>query len=580
MKKSFGSVGLKSHGGSRGLFVMSAILLTAATNTALAGGGPLRPIAECMIRQGDRWLALWGYDNTTEDTIHQGVGLGNEFVPTPQDRGQPEVFFPGDHHCVLWTEQPADSSLTWRLCAPGASCNSGIAGPNTPACTDQFPPERVSSTLKGSLLIFSKVEIKWSADGETLLQDTFLDFSNDYPQNVDVQAYFINGDIPLREERDPDTGAITQTFEPGWNTADCRFKLTAGQPHYWSAATGSDKCQQFTVIDGQGPGRLDPETLGAQRILRGYVVMWAVKFDNERNLWAEIRWNHLKGDGVIVNFENGTAWEYNAWAFQSGCVGHGEFNGTPGVLLLNGVEYSKPFAELLLDFYGPGSEAFGGGGRTVQVLTDLTVHPVPVDLRQDNFGPVLTKVEAEVCNEFESCQSGTRRCVCCWDQTMLDVWSSNVPGAPNLFRSLTTDKGKALLRAASSTDCDFEDHCGLDDSREPIMIEEGDRLGIRGLGSGPTPILGLATKFLAFTGGGAAPTQATAGMNIVGAGGDPLNPNDPSAFILYDIQHGSDELRDDTNRNDVNRPGSASKPAVPSDRQTTLRTEVEPVPAE
>jgi len=30
----------------------------------------------------------------------------------------------------------------------------------------------------------------------------------------------------------------------------------------------------------------------------------------------------------------------------------------------------------------------------------------------------------------------------------------------------------------------------------------------------------------------------------------------------------------------VNRPGNVSKPAVPSDRATTLRTIVEPVPSE
>jgi hypothetical protein len=432
------------------------------------------------------------------------------------------------------------------------------------------------------LLIFSKVEIKWSADGNTLLQDTFLDFSNDYPQNVDVQAYFINGDVALEELRD-DAGGIIQNFEPGWNTADCRFKLTAGQPHYWSAATGSDKCQAFTVLDGQGPGRPDPETQGANRILRGYVVMWAVDFDSERNLWAEIRWNHLKGDAVIVNFTNGTAWEYNAWAFQAGCADHGEFTGSPGVLLLNGVEYSKPFSELLLDFYKPGSLVFSNGEeRTVQVQTDLTLHPVSVDLRQDNFGPVLTKVVADVCNEFESCNSGARRCICCWDQTMLDVWSNNIGGAVNTFRALSTDKGKALLTADESTDCNFEDHCG-DVNRRPSLREETGRLGIRVPACGgqpiPDPVLGLATKFLSFTGGGL-PLQASAGMNIVGAGGDPLNRCDPSAFILYDIAHGSEELRNDTNRDDVNRPGSVSKPAVPSDRQTTLRTEVDPVPAE
>jgi len=548
--------------------------LNVMATASMAIDPDLLPLVECILKVDGTWHTLWGYNNRDGETKHEEVGNLNRFTTPPDDRGQPEFFFPGEHRCAFWTEQPADSSLTWTL-----RSNTATADGSSPECTDQFPPERVSSSAKGSLLIFSKVEIKWSGSGQSLqlLQDTFLDFSNDYPQDVDVQAYFVNGDIALEEERDPTTGSIIQTFEPGWNTADCRFKLTGGQPHYWSAAHGSNKCQPFAVLDAQGPGRLDPEAPGTtNRVLRGYVIMWAVDFDSERNLWAEIRWNHLKGDGILVNYANGTAWEYNAWSFQAGCATHGEFTGTPGVLLLNGVEYSKPFSELHLDFYDIlGSEPLSGGGRMVQTMTDLTLHPVPIDLRQDNFGPVLTKVVADVCDENESCNSGARRCICCWDQTLLNVWPDNIGGAINTF-DLRTSKGKARLTAGDSVECDFEDHCGLDESRRPILLEETTRLGLRRRSDDPVPILGLATKFLAFTGGGT-PEQATAGMNIPGSGGD---AGDPSSFILYDIQHGSDEIREDTDRNDVNRPGNVSKPAVPSDRATTLRTIVEPVPSE
>ena len=64
------------------------------------------------------------------------------------------------------------------------------------AASAQAP--RVSSTQKGSLLIFSKVEIKWDLDGN-VIQDTFVDMSNDYPADVVVQGYFINGDVELEE---------------------------------------------------------------------------------------------------------------------------------------------------------------------------------------------------------------------------------------------------------------------------------------------------------------------------------------------------------------------------------------------
>jgi hypothetical protein len=311
--------------------------------------------------------------------------------------------------------------------------------------------------------------------------------------------------------------------------------------------------------------------------------MWAVKFDSTRNIWAEIRWNHLKGDVVIVNYPNGTAWEYNAWSFQSGNVHHGEFTGSPGVLLLNGVEYSDVFSELILDFYKPGSLVLSrqGGGITAAVNTDLTVHPVPVDLRQDNFGPVLTKVVAEVCTESESCQSGTRRCVCCWDQTMLDVWDNNIANAVNLFRSLSTDKGKARLTASDSNDCNFERHCGMEESRRKRLWEDDtNRIRLPRGENEPMPILGLATKFIAFSGG--LTEQSTAGMNLVG-GCPPIGC--PDTFILYDIATGGSEIRDGDVREQINRPGdsdlksTASRDRV-SDRSSTVRDGVETRPSE
>ena len=397
------------------------------------------------------------------------------------------------------------------------------------------------------MLIFSKVEIKWDGTG-TLIQDTFLDFTNDYPDAVWVQAYFINGDIELEELADAD-GDIIQGFEPGWNTADCRFPLTANQPHYWSAATGSDKCQPFVVLDPDGPGRSNPETGNGERILRGYVVMWAVTFNESQNLWEEIRWNHLKGDAVIVNYQNGTAWEYNAWAAQARCGLHGEplpdcvdfdDNGVcceaeviPGNLDLDGFQYDVAFDTLLLDFYGSGSTILSGGGVTASVNTDLTVHAVDADLRQDGCGPVLTKVEAEIWNEFESKFSGTRRCVCCWDQTLLSDWSRSEV-IPNHFKrsALRTDKGKARLDGVYSTECDYEELCGQTAYQKRRNCDVGT---VYSSWSENAAILGLATKFIAFS-GGISPEQATAGMNLVGTGRE-------AGTIRADVMYGAEELR-------------------------------------
>lgn len=392
---------------------------------------------------------------------------------------------------------------------------------------------RVSANQKGSALIFSKVEIRWTADGSTLLSDTFLDLSNDADSDgVDVQAYFINGDVELEEEciGDPCT-EIVQTFEPGWNTADCRFHLTKNQPHYWSAAHGSNKCQAFSVLDMDGPGRLDPDDGNRTRILRGYVVMWAVKFNREageNGQWQEIRWNHLKGDALILNYVEGTAWEYNAWAFQARIGPNGGFLPEAGVLSLDGNEYDYPFGQLLLDFYASGSTALSGGGVTVNLDTELTLHAVEVDLRQDNNGPVITKADINVCNEFESCFSGTRRCICCWDSKDLSAYSRN-SGIPNYFlrSKLGTDKGAARIEGNYSTECDGEVAYDLCGSRFQAKS---------------AALLGVAVKRLTFSND----DVATAGMNLVGL-------ETEAATVRYDIANGSGEARDGATRTSFSR---------------------------
>ncbi|MCH9035138.1 MAG: hypothetical protein IID42_11670, partial [Planctomycetes bacterium] len=259
-------------------------------------------------------------------------------------------------------------------------------------------------------------------------------------------------------------------------------------------------------------------------------------------------WNHLKGDAVLVNYLNGTAWEYNAWSFQARSGVHGQRTGGAGFINLDGVEFDAPYASLLLDFYATGSTVLSGGGESVMVDTDLTLHAVSADLRQDGCGPVLTKVEAEIWNEFEAKFSGTRRCICCWDQTMLSDWVRSV-AIPNHFTrsQLRTDKGKARLDGVASIECDYEELCGptafqkrwnnCADQSAPGVA--GVRLGFFD-GSEDAAILGLATKFLAFSPSG---DMDTAGMNLVGAGTE-------EAIIRFDLEQGPSELRD-TRRSSV-----------------------------
>ena len=417
---------------------------------------------------------------------------------------------------------------------------------------------RISSSKKGSLLLYSKVEVKWSEDGSTLLQDTFLDISNDFAGSVFVQGYFINGDMPLEAlcDAQPCTpGNIIQAAEPGWNTADCRFELTANQPHYWSAAEGSMKCQSFVVLDDEGPGRPDPETGGTTRVLRGYALFYAVDFNPEpavgdTGAWEEILWNHLHGDAVVVNYAEGSAWEYNAWAFQARAASHGMPLPTPGILRLDGIEYDAPYSTLLMDFYGVGSTALSSEGELATVHTDLTVHPVGADLRQDGCGPVMTKVESEIWNENESKFSGTRRCICCWDQTMLSDWA-RTDFVPNHFwrSALKTDKGKARLEGVASLECDYSTICGLDAYEVLGRPEcEGATAGANGFGrlaSKDAALLGLTTKFITF-GAGAGMRHDSSGLNLTGSGAQ-------TAVIQLDVATGPAQARDGSQRGSYDR---------------------------
>lgn len=386
----------------------------------------------------------------------------------------------------------------------------------TPAMAQQ---DRVSATEKGSLLIFSKVELRWTptAGGQfDLQQDTFLDLANDFPGLVFVKMYFVNGDPPL--EAVPGG----ERAHPGWNWVDNTIILTPNQPTYWSALSGEPAgVSPFTALDpGFPPGRPDPESM--DRVLRGYVLAWAVLPTGE-----EIRWNHLKGDATIVNYgklvDAGQpfAWEYNAYAFQvvSPTNNGEETDGMPGILALDGVEYAPCFDLLLLDFYAVGSTAFnptfGLGMTTANISdTDLTLFPVTADLRQETLGPVTTKADFAIWNQNEIGFSGAFRCITCWDQTLLGDY-----GIPNhfLLANLQTDKGKARIDGVFSQVCDTFDDDGL-----PVLV------------SVDVPLLGVVAKMLTITSDGPMGTlvsRAAAGTNLAGMGTE-------TAFIMFDVGDG------------------------------------------
>jgi hypothetical protein len=317
---------------------------------------------------------------------------------------------------------------------------------------------RATISTKGSIVVVPKVEIKWrpsearSADGYDLIQDTFIHFTNDFPRDVEIQAYFINGDEPLDAVFVGDPQQLIERAHDGWNWVDCQFKLTNDQSSYWRASTGQPiGCQPFWILDrGSPPGRPDLDGWPGDRVLRGYVIAWAV------DRWGEeISWNHLHASATIVSYSDHSAWEYNAYSFQNVSVPLGEpSDGNPGQLLLDGVEYDKPFERLVFDFHTEGSRAFSPVQRFFGLISwsDLTLLPVNADLRQDGVGPVTTKAKFDIWNEDEVRFSGTDRCITCWDQTLLKNYD-----VPNhfLIESLHTARAKARVKGMASTNCPF-----------------------------------------------------------------------------------------------------------------------------
>ncbi|MEK6675241.1 MAG: hypothetical protein AABZ47_06250 [Planctomycetota bacterium] len=415
--------------------------------------------------------------------------------------------------CIGNTECIDDDPCTTDECISNVCVQTPI-----PGCVASRDV-RGSISKKGSLLIYPNVEIRWTRavpepeDNNTaggpanfvVTQDTFLDLTNDYPREVDVQMYFINGDGPLAPVFAGQPPVLIERAHEGWNWVDCQTTLTADQPTYWALSSGLPiGCQPFNVLDpGTPPGRPDPEGNPGVRVLRGYVVAWAVDRHGR-----EIRWNHLKGDAVIIDYALGTAAEYNAYAFQALTAAHGALSDDePGQLLLDGIEYDNCFDKVQFDFYASGSLALSNSATNQFVIldTDLTILPVSADLRQDTTGPVTTKAKFDIWNQNETRFSGTERCISCWNQTLLSRY-----GTPNHFlrSALQTDKGKARIDGLGSTQC-------------PLSADAA--------------ILGITLKQLSFTNGQAFTGSAQSAISLVGQGNE-------DAVLRYDIISGPDEL--------------------------------------
>jgi len=383
--------------------------------------------------------------------------------------------------------------------------------------------ERASTVERGSLIYFHKVEVKWDAVNGDPIQDTFISITNDENDGpVDFQMYFINGDAPVFD-------ANGDILEPGWNWTDQTITLTKDQPAWWSALSG----RPGPAAGGTGPvapwaltldpdGRECPDDPGS-RCVRGYIVGWAVNDDGE-----EMRWNHLKGEGTIVNYRSGYAWEYPTLNFKvvkDGTSNGDPPDGTPGRLLMDGDEYAVAFDRLVLNFQAAGSRAWGDPDITeapipIESDTDLTLHPLSIDLNQNTIGPISTKVDVYVTNENEVQMSGNHRCITCWDQTLMSVYHlpPTDPASVNTFLRgvLQTDHGTAVIDGVAANVCniDFDPGDGLelgDDPRDVVTVNAA--------------LAGVAARILRFD-PNVTPFFGAAAASLIGKG-------DQAAVVVY-----------------------------------------------
>ena len=327
-----------------------------------------------------------------------------------------------------------------RFCAVALAAAAWLglaeAGSRADECTSCV---RAGDTQKGSLLIFSRITLRWGVDGG-LKQDTFIEFTNDFPESVRLKLYFVNGDGPL-------AAAGGERAHPGWNSSYNEVVLTGNAPTYWSSATGLPLgISPFSILDqGPPPGRPAADGSG-DRVLEGFLLAWAIN-DNG----AEISWNHLSGKALLLDYTASSAWEYEPWAFRAHGVERGQPTlGPAGVMLLNGGEYDLGFGQLLVNFPAVGAQA-SAGEHTLQVEdVELTLHTLMNDLRAQGFGLTTTNAEFVVWNMNEVKLTGLYRLITCWYQTRLSAI-----GIPNhfLLSNLHTDRGKMRIEGLPNLNC-------------------------------------------------------------------------------------------------------------------------------
>jgi hypothetical protein len=286
-------------------------------------------------------------------------------------------------------------------------------------CSSAFAVDRVSSSEKGSVLVYPKVEIRMLQNG-VLTQDTYISVNNDYFTDVHIVMFF-----------------VTEMCTVEYSDTD----LTHDEAAYWRASDGLPK--------GVGPfGSAEnfyPDPEGCPEVIkRGFLVLFATDAQNQ-----QIRFNHLYGGAMVVNYLNLHMWEYNAYAYQAlDPWAHGSIVGNPGEILFDGVNYEPCFDTLHMDFFASNNlanPAYPSAIDAARIDTDLTLVVADFDLTQGG-SPYWTKADFWVWNQNEASRR-THYCIQKWDEFLL----SSIPAF--LIENLQTNKGRARIEGIENVEC-------------------------------------------------------------------------------------------------------------------------------
>ncbi len=101
---------------------------------------PVSIFVSCVDRGASTFTARFGYSNPGTIHVQVSVGDANRFTPTPENRGQPIVFEPGqDDDAVEVQGVPNGADLVWTLRTAGRNRTATAGADFATACTD--PPD-------------------------------------------------------------------------------------------------------------------------------------------------------------------------------------------------------------------------------------------------------------------------------------------------------------------------------------------------------------------------------------------------------------------------------------------------------